>query len=738
MKTKLTLLLTFLVSLNILARDFNPVVLPEKYRAKIDSILNIMTLEEKIGQLNQYTGNWQATGPVVDNPHKIEDIIAGRVGAMLNIKTVARTRELQEYAMQSRLKIPLLFGQDVIHGLRTIYPIPLGEAASFDLDLMERTARGAALEASAEGIHWTFAPMVDVTRDARWGRVMEGSGEDSWYGSKVAVARVNGFQGESLADTSTIMACAKHFAAYGACIAGKDYNTVDISDVTLHDTYLPPFKAAVEAGVSTLMNSFNDINGIPATADSYIQRTILKKAWLFNGFVVSDWGSIREMKGHGYAADDYSAAKYAILAGSDMDMESLAYRNHLKGLIEKGEVDIKYVDDAVRRILLKKFELGLFDNPFRYCNEEREKKTVLSKELRDLSREAGRKSIVLLKNEKQVLPISENKSIMVVGALAQSQLDMMGFWAGEGVKEEVVTLISGLKTKFSEVKYRQGYDLETYELIDLKKTIKDASKADVVIVAVGERFTYSGEAKSRADININANHQRLVTELKKKCENVVVVLMGGRPMIFKELEKSADAILLTWWLGTEAGNAITDVLTGAYNPSGKLPMTFPAHVGQIPIYYNYKSTGRPENKSVDYSCKYQDIDFEPAYPFGYGLSYTSFEISEPKVNKTEYNMDEKIEVKVEVKNTGSCVGTEIVQLYFRDVVSSLTTPIKRLCGFENVNIKPGESKTITFELDSKELGFINRDLKPITEPGEFIFYTGANSRDLKSVKIRIF
>lgn len=719
---------------------FKSVDIPKEYEYKIDSLLSLMTLEEKIGQLNQYTGNWQATGPVVDNPYKIDHIKEGLVGSMLNIKTVERTRELQEYAMESRLKIPLLFGLDVIHGLRTIYPIPLGEAASFDLDLMQRTAAGAALEASAQGVHWTFAPMVDISRDARWGRVMEGAGEDVWYGSKVAAARVKGFQGESLSENNTIMACAKHFAAYGAVVAGKDYNSVDLSDISLHSDYLPPYKAAVDAGVGSFMNSFNDLNGIPATGNEYLQRTLLRKEWGFDGMTVSDWGSIGEMKAHGYVADDRGAAKEAILAGCDMDMEARAYLNNLKDLVDSGEVNIKYVDDAVKRILLKKFELGLFDDPFRYCDAEREEQYVLCDELKELSREAGRKSIVLMKNENQALPLSKStKRIAVVGALATSQIDMMGFWANEGVESEVVTLLDGVKEKFSSstVSYIEGYDLETNELKSVTTTVSQAALADVVVVAVGERYTNSGEAKSRADINISANHQLLVKELKKRCKKVVVVLMGGRPMIFNEMTPSSDAILLTWWLGTQAGNAIADVLAGDYNPSGRLPMTFPAHVGQIPIYYNYKNTGRPENKEINYSCRYQDIDFAPAYPFGYGLSYTTFEIGEPKASKLNYSMDEMIEVSVEVANVGGYAGRQTVQLYIRDMVASVTLPIKNLRAFQQVDLEVGETKEVVFELTKDDLGFVNRNLEYVTEPGEFMIMVGANAQELKSVLISL-
>ena len=712
--------------------------IPDKYEQRVDSVLKLMTLDEKIGQLNQYTGNWQATGPVVEDPTKIEQIKAGKVGSMLNIKSVKHTRELQEYAMQSRLRIPLMFGLDVVHGLRTIYPIPLGEAASFDLDLMKRTAAGAAKEASAQGVHWTFAPMIDISRDARWGRVMEGAGEDTWYGCKVAQARVNGFQGDDLSDPHTIMACAKHFAAYGACIAGKDYNTVDISEQTLHEVYLPPFKAAVDAGVASFMNSFNDINGIPATGNTYIQRDLLTGSWNFNGLTVSDWGSIREMIPHGYVSDLKGAAEKAILAGCDIDMESRAYHIHLKKLVEEGTVSEDYIDDAVRRILFKKFELGLFDNPFLYCDETREKEVVLSEELKNLSREAGAKSIVLLKNDQGSLPLNNPKKIAVIGSLAKSQKDMLGFWANEGIVDEVVTVYEGLKNKYpeSDVVYADGYDLATNEL-HLMDACNAAMQSDVVIVAVGERFENSGEAKSRADINIHPNHQLLVKELKKTGKNVVVLLMGGRPMIFNEMTPHADAILLTWWLGTEAGNAIADVLAGDYNPSGKLPMTFPVHVGQIPIYYNYKNTGRPENKEIGYSCRYQDIDFEPAYPFGYGLSYTDFLISEPVVKDSVFSLKTPLEVCVKVKNTGKYAGKETVQLYIRDLVASLTRPVKELRGFQQVELQPGEEKEISFMLTEKELGFESACKGWTVEPGLFDVMVGNSALNVKKTRVEL-
>lgn len=707
------------------------------YAEKVDSVLKLMTLEEKIGQMNQYTSDLQATGPSRKDSTKLEQIRKGRVGSMLNVKGASNTRRFQEAAMESRLRIPLLFGLDVIHGMRTVYPIPLAEAASFNLKLMERTAAAAAKEAASEGIHWTFAPMVDVTRDARWGRVMEGAGEDTWYGSRVAEARVRGFQGKSLADTATVLACAKHFAAYGACIGGRDYNTVDISRLTLHEVYLPPFRAAAEAGVATFMNAFNEVEGVPATGNAHLVREVLKGDWNFNGFVVSDWNSVGEMVNHGLVPDLKGAAYKGGTAGCDMDMESRAYTSHLEELVKEGTVDEAYIDDAVRRILLKKFELGLFDDPFRYCNEQRQQKTVLSPELRQVAREAGAESIVLLKNDNGVLPLKEPEHIAVVGALADSKEDMMGSWAIEGVREEAITVLQGIKNRYpnSVIAYADGYDLETNQL-DLAGAKRVAAMSDIVIVGVEERAYQSGEARSMAHIDVPDSQQQLVKHLKEMGKKVIVLVMGGRPLIFNELEPYADAILMTWWLGTEAGNSIADVLSGDYNPSGKLPMTFPAAIGQVPIYYNYKNAGRPSQPGfMTYTCGYLDQDFRPAYPFGYGLSYTQFEISDPIPSKKEYKKGETVERRVTVKNTGKCEGKETVQLYIRDLVSSVTRPVKELRGFEQVTLKPGEEKEVVFQLHEKELGFYNGNLEYVVEPGEFELMVGNSSDHLKKTVI---
>lgn len=701
---------------------------------KVDSVMRLMTLEEKIGQMNQYSANFHLTGPANGDTTIIQQIREGKVGSMLNVIGAAETRAVQKAAMQSRLHIPLIFGLDVIHGLRTIYPIPLGESASFDLDLMRRSARAAAIEATSLGIHWTFAPMVDIARDARWGRVMEGAGEDTWYGCKVAEERVKGFQGHSLYDKNTIMACAKHFAAYGACIGGRDYNSVDMSDVLLDNVYLPPFKAALRSGVATFMNSFNDINGLPSTANSYLQRTLLKGDWHFNGFVVSDWNSVGEMVNHGFVADLKGAAQKGIEGGCDMDMESRAYIKNLEILIKEKKIDISLINDAVRRILTKKFELGLFEDPYRYCDTEREKSTVLCDELRAVSREAGEKSIVLLKNDSNALPLINPSHIALVGPLCQSKADMLGGWAADGDKNAVVTVLEGLKQRYpkSNITYAEGYDIETNAL-HADKALAAAKDADVVVVAVGERASQSGEARSMAHIDVPHKQQELVRLLKQTGKKVIVLVMGGRPLVFDKLTPYSDAILMTWWLGTEAGNAIADVLSGDYNPSGKLPMTFPATIGQVPIYYNYKSTGRPAYPgTLTYSTGYMDQDYRPAYPFGYGLSYTKFELSEPRINASVYQKGEPIVCKVTVRNIGRLTGKETVQLYIRDKVASLTRPVKELRGFQQTELKPGESKELTFTLHDDDLGFYNARHQFVVEPGEFLIMTGNSSGDVKT------
>ena len=574
---------------------------------KVDSVMKLMTLEEKVGQLNQYSSSW-ATGPMTIEGDKKQDIKDGKVGSLLNVKGVDNTRAMQTLAMQSRLKIPLLFGLDVIHGYKTTFPIPLAESASWDLDAIGLSARIAAIEAAASGVHWTFAPMVDIARDPRWGRVMEGAGEDTYLGCAIAKVRIIGFQGKGLGRTDEVMACAKHFAAYGAAIGGRDYNSVDMSDRTLWEVYLPPFKAAVDAGAATFMNSFNDLNGIPATGNSHLQRYILKGKWGFKGFVVSDWGSIAEMATWGFVKDNYDASNVAINAGNDMDMESRAYTNHLARLVKDKKVKIATVNEAVRRILRKKFELGLFDDPFRFCNEEREMKAMNNPEHRQLAREMGKKSIVMLKNEGGILPLKTSQKIALIGPLAKSEDDMLGNWSLHWAdNSDVVSQFEGLEKRVGKgnLLYAKGCEVADSSKVGFEEAIAVAKQADVVILSMGESRNISGEAKSRSNIAMPGVQEDFIKAIYATGKPVIILINAGRPLVFDWTANHVPAILYTWWLGSEAGNAIADVIFGDYNPSAKLPMTFPRSIGQIPIYYNYSNTGRPakEDMTVVWAAK---------------------------------------------------------------------------------------------------------------------------------------
>lgn len=725
------------IILGIMATTLPAQTVKKDYTHQVDSVLKLMTVEEKVGQMIQYSNNKLLTGPSLDSRNHTEEIKRGEVGSIFNILTVERAKQYQDLAMQSRLRIPLIFGLDVVHGMRTIFPIPMAEAASFNLELIKKTASVAAAETSAHGIHWTFAPMVDISRDARWGRSMEGAGEDPWYGSQVAKARVEGFQGTDYNDRNTVLACAKHFAAYGAAVAGKDYAEADISEHTLLQVYLPPFRAAVEAGVGTFMNAFNEINGIPATAHKPLLRDILKGEWGFNGFVVCDWGSVGEIAKHRMAKDNEDAGRLAAIAGCDMDMHSMTYARHLVNLVKQGAVDITLIDDAVKRILTVKFELGLFDDPYRYNYREREiENKKVNAAHRKVAREAGAGSVVLLKNQ-NVLPVTSTAGkIAVVGPLNKAKKDMLGNWSAIGKAEEVISVFDGLKAALPKAKitYIEGYDLETNEL----KPLPDFSEYDVIIVSVGERAMESGEAKSKVDININANQQLMVKQIKEKAgKPVITLVMGGRPLIFSDMEPYADAILMTWWLGTEAGNSIADVLTGKYNPSGKLPMTFPRHVGQCPLYYNHKSTGRAWAPNNPWVSGYMDESVKPAYVFGYGLSYTTFEIAAPVMSKKEYKAGEPVVLTTSVTNTGQYTGKETVQLYLQDVVSSVTRPVIELCGIRQVELAPGETRKIEFTLSEQELGFFNSDKQFVTESGDFKLFVGSSSDNLKATEFEL-
>ncbi|SHJ04829.1 beta-glucosidase [Mesonia phycicola] len=722
---------------------------------KVDSVLALMTLEEKVGQMVQYNGSWDVTGPATGttNEKKLEQLKKGLVGSMLNVVSVQHTREAQRLVMEnSRLKIPLIFGYDVIHGYKTMFPIPLGETASWDMILAEKTAAAAARETAASGIHWTFAPMMDVSRDARWGRIMEGAGEDPFLNAEIAVARIKGFQGDDLASNLTIAACAKHFAGYGFAEAGRDYNTVNIGIHELHNTILPPFKAAAEAGVATFMNSFNEIDGVPATSSSYLQRDILKDNWGWDGFIVSDWGSISEMIPHGIAENKKDAALLALKGGSDMDMEGGAYETSIEDLIAEGKVSEELIDDSVKRILRIKFQLGLFDDPYKYCDESFEKKELYSKQNQNLSLEAAKKSIVLLKNESDILPIKKSvKSIAVIGPLADDKDSPLGNWRAQAEPNSAVSVLEGIKNHVPEsveVKYAEGVKLSTGERSFLKPlTINHtdisgiaeakelAKSSDLVILVVGEDAYQSGEGRSQAEIGFLGVQDELIKEIQMANKNVVMVLMNGRPMDLSWSSEHVSAILETWLLGSQHGNAVAEVLFGKYNPAGKLPVSFPRSVGQEPLYYNQKNTGRPSaNGEVTYS-HYTDLDRDALYPFGFGLSYTDFEYGDIQLSQSSFTKGEEITASVTVKNTGTVKGEEVVQLYIRDLFASITRPIKELKGFEKIELNPGESKTVSFKIDEELLSYFGRDKQWVTDAGKFHLFIGGDSVNLNQTEI---
>jgi beta-glucosidase len=739
---KLLLVLSFILSTTAISAQRKTI------DQRVDSVLRLMTLDEKVGQMNQYNGPWAATGPLTNDNNLLSQIKEGKVGSMLNVTGVDRTRELQALALQSRLKIPLLFGQDVIHGYRTIFPIPLAEAASWDMKAIELSARVAATEAAAAGVHWTFAPMVDIARDPRWGRVMEGAGEDPFLGSKIAYARVKGFQGNGLGNTDAVMACAKHFAAYGAAVGGRDYNSVDMSLVQLNEVYLRPFKAAVDAGAATFMNSFNDLNGIPATGNSYLQRTILKGQWNFKGFVVSDWGSIGEMINHGFAKDNYEAALKAVTAGSDMDMESRSYIKNLAKLVKDGKVKMVIIDEAVRRILRKKFELGLFDDPYKFSNSERAQQQWDNQNNLQASLDMAKKSIVLLKNENQLLPLAKNggktRTIALIGPFVKGVRDHLGFWSYDWPDDttRITTIWDGIQKKISndtKMLYAKGCGITDSSTAGFAEAVETAKQSEIVVVTVGERRDMSGEAKSRSNIHLPGVQEDLVKALVATGKPVVVLISAGRPLIFNWTADHVPAILYTWWLGTKAGDAIADVLFGDYNPSAKLPITFPRTEGQIPIYYDHFNTGRPARNENDlnYVSAYIDLPNSPKFPFGYGLSYTKFNYSDIKLTQSTMTSNGKIVATVTVTNAGNFDGEEVVQLYIRDLVGSIVRPVKELKGFQKVFLKKGESKEVSFAITANELKFFNNDLKEVVEPGDFKVFIGTNSNDVKEASFQV-
>jgi len=723
---------------------------------KVKNLLSQMTLEEKIGQMNQYNGFYNATGPAHeggDQKVKYENVKNGLVGSMLNVRGVDEVRAFQKLAVEeSRLGIPIIFGFDVIHGYKTTFPIPLAESASWNLDLIEKSARMSAKEASAAGLNWTFAPMVDITRDARWGRVMEGAGEDPYLGSLIAAARVRGFQGTDLASYETIASTAKHFAAYGFAESGKDYNTVDIGINTLHNIVLPPFKATVDAGVKTFMNSFNDLNGIPATADRYLQRDILKGDWNFDGFVVSDWGSLREMIDHGFAKDRKNAGELALNGGSDMDMESYIYLEYINELLNEGKVKISQIDDAVSRILKVKYELGLFDDPYKYLDNEREKNVTGSKEILDATLEVAKHSIVLLKNEGDILPLKKNgQKIALIGPLADDKNSPLGNWRIAAENNSAVSVLEAMKEyKGNRLSHALGVKLVNkvpdgfHEEVSINETDKTgisnarrvARDADVVVMVLGEYGFQSGEGRSRTNLDLPGFQQELLEEVYKVNKNIVLVLMNGRPLVLNWHSENLPAIVEAWHLGTSSGNAIAEVLYGDFNPSGKLPMSFPRSVGQLPLYYNYKSTGRPgadgEDAGSVFWSHYQDELNSPLYPFGYGLSYTDFTISNISLSSNELSNGESITASVTVSNIGDVKGREVVQLYIQDKYASATRPVRELKGFELVDLEPGETKTVEFTINEKLLEFYNASNQWATEPGEFNVFIGNSSQTKNS------
>ena len=713
---------------------------------RIEQLLVQMTPEEKAGQLSQLNSDWEdLTGPIVQKgkEDKVALIREGRLGSVLNVRSAAQTRMLQEHAMQSRLKIPLLFAQDVIHGFRTTFPVNLGQAASWDLALIERSERIAATEAAAYGIHWTFAPMIDISRDARWGRVMEGSGEDTFLGTEIAKARIRGFHGKGIGHTDALLTTAKHYAAYGAAVGGRDYNSVDMSLRELHQVYLPPFKAAAAMGVSTFMNAFNDLSGIPASAHPYLLREVLKKDWGFKGFVVSDWGSIGEMINHGYAANGKDAAQKALNAGTDMDMESRVYAQYLPELLKEGKISQKDLDDAVRRVLRMKFALGLFEDPYRFSDLSREKKYANHKEHLEFSREFGSKSMVLLKNEGNLLPLSkELKTVALIGPFAKETVANHGFWSVpfKDDKDRIVSQYEGLKNalpKSTKLLYAKGAEVEGTDTSLFAEAVKAAEAADVVVLSLGEGHAMSGEAKSRSMLEFTGVQQQLLEAVHQTGKPIVLLINAGRPLVFNWASEHVDAIVYSWWLGTEAGNSIADVLLGKVNPSGKLPMSFPRSVGQVPVYYNHYNTGRPASSPTNrnYVSAYIDLDNGPAYPFGYGLSYTTFSYTPITLSATTLKGNTSLRVSVKVTNTGKTAGEEVVQLYIRDLVGRVVRPVRELKGFEKVYLNPSQTKEIVFTITPEMLSFYDDQLVWDWDAGEFEIMVGTDSTTQNKAKI---
>jgi len=692
----------------------------------VDSLLSRMTLEEKLGQLNVIAGDADTASPA-----QLALVRAGRVGGFLGVIGAAHTHEAQRVAVEeSRLKIPLLLGYDVIHGYRTVFPIPLGEASSWDTAVAAATARAAALEAAAAGVNWTYAPMVDIARDPRWGRIAEGAGEDPELGSAFAAARVRGFQGDSLGPAN-VLATAKHFAAYGGAEGGRDYNTVDVSERTLREIYLPPFHAAIAAGVGSIMSSFNEIGGVPSTANHWLLSSVLRDEWGFSGLVVSDWTSVKELQAHGVAESPAVAGALALQAGVEMDMQSNIYADDLSTIVRAGGVPETIVDEAVRRVLRAKVRLGLFEHPYRGADIAHERAVTLTLEARRLARQVAGESIVLLKNDRGLLPLSARaKRVAVIGALAASREDPLGPWHAKGDPTDVVTVLAGLKERApqgSVVRYARGCSVSDTSTAGFAEAVGLARRSDVAILVLGETDGMSGEASSRSTLDLPGVQERLLEAIVRTGTPVVLVLMNGRPLAIPWAAEHVPAIVETWFLGVETGHAVTDVLYGDVNPSGKLPVTVPRSVGQVPIYYNHKNTGRPYSATDHFTSQYLDLPSTPLYPFGYGLSYTSFRYSDLRLSATKMGRQDTLGVRVTLTNTGSRPGTEIVQLYIHDEVASVTRPVRQLADFRRVALGPGESQTVELTVQSQRLGLYNQAMKYVVEPGWFRVYVGPSS-----------
>ena len=701
----------------------------------VSDLMSKMTVDEKIYQLVQFTSDGSITGPKTGD-NFITRIQQGKVGSILNATGAKETREIQRINLEnSRLKIPLLFGHDVIHGYKTVFPINLGMASSFDSKAVELAARIAASEASSAGVHWTFAPMVDIARDPRWGRVSEGSGEDTYLGTQLAIANVKGFQGDDLSKNNTILACAKHFAGYAAAEAGRDYNTVDMSERVLRETYLPPFKALVQSGVKTFMTSFNEISGIPSTANNFLLQDILKNEWKFDGFVVSDYTGVNELIAHGFAKDEQEAAQLSINAGLDMDMVGATYMNTLKKSYDEGKVSIEVINDACKRVLDAKFDLGLFEDPYRYSDEKREKETIYKPEFLEAALAIANKSLVLLKNNNSILPLNKNQKIAFVGPLVSDDKNIIGSWAALGdrsgyatsVKEGVLKLLGTT----SNCTFDEGVDIQSTNRSLMQKAIDNAKNADVIVAVMGESENMSGEAGSKTNIDLPGLQKEFLAELKKTGKPIVLVLLNGRPLTLSWENENMDAILEAWWPGTRGGDAIAQTLFGNNNPSGKLPITFPRNVGQIPIYYNHKNTGRPylgvSDPEQKYKSRYTDSDISPLFPFGFGLSYTTFTYSDLKLSADKINRNETLKIEVEITNTGDFDGSEVAQLYIKDLVGSVTRPVKELKGFEKIFLKKGEKKVVSFQISADDLKFFDKNMNFNSEAGTFEIFSGGNS-----------